>query len=682
MWLRYRLLRSLVGGFLFVAIFFSRYSVTDPYLYEDRDDAVITLSHAKNFVDYGFIGVNPSGPRVEGFSSPVQFWVYTCAYYVTGVSFENFFWWQTFACTFLLGVLFMAFFTGSSRRAFTYTFFAALSLASLWRFIGWHSSGMENPYTHLLFLAVIYTLYTSFERGKFFYGTALILFFASISRVESIYHISPVLCVFSTFWYFKFRSDGLYKKFQGTVLFFLVLLLWGIFNVWRYKYFGDFLPNTSYAQKISVLGRLRDLFSFDLKVIIVSFYLSIKIFLQLGGGILCALVLLYKDGCLRFFKGFQSDKTFLMCICLLLILTGVLAPFLFGSARMDAARTQTHIALCILLMLGFVFQNHRFHAKRSHTFATLMGLIFFGWMLSIFATHTRPLVLLSFGLILLIFVFKVSQNRQWSKLKYLTISIFCALSIFGFRSSIVLNGKESLTEQTYFTSKLGWHHSFDQVDVSENMARIAHNIHRPTVMLGHLGISTYLKKVNVIDGNRLGDPLIRALNDSLLYAFYLDRFPPDLKTERSSEYSTGEPIFLLKKTCDLYTDILVSPYVWQQVFWGNIKTYKQRVYVRKDIMVGSKSKERKFLDDLQRKFSVDRITQEVASCKKLESNSDCRYVFWTVYKFIPELRNAKSFDKVYGLFTDEIERAILRSWRDPKAVSFLVAKIKSGDWKK
>lgn len=76
--------------------------------YEVRDDAVITLSHARNLIDYGFIGVSPSGERVEGFSAPLQFWVAALAYASDGVDYRTFCRWQTTIGTLLLGGVFAA----------------------------------------------------------------------------------------------------------------------------------------------------------------------------------------------------------------------------------------------------------------------------------------------------------------------------------------------------------------------------------------------------------------------------------------------------------------------------------------------------------------------------------------------------------------------------------------------
>jgi hypothetical protein len=68
-----RLLVLLLGGVIFLTLFYLRYSQIPDQFYALRDDGVITLSHGRNWVDYGFIGVSPSGGRVEAFSAPLQF---------------------------------------------------------------------------------------------------------------------------------------------------------------------------------------------------------------------------------------------------------------------------------------------------------------------------------------------------------------------------------------------------------------------------------------------------------------------------------------------------------------------------------------------------------------------------------------------------------------------------------
>ena len=98
------------AGLLFVLIFGWAWSGIEDRLYEVRDDGVSMMAHARNLVEYGFIGINPSGGRVEGYSAPVQFFLYAAAYAVTGVGYAAYAKAQTMIATFLLGVPLVLFF--------------------------------------------------------------------------------------------------------------------------------------------------------------------------------------------------------------------------------------------------------------------------------------------------------------------------------------------------------------------------------------------------------------------------------------------------------------------------------------------------------------------------------------------------------------------------------------------
>lgn len=101
---------ALAGGAIFLLVFLASYSGIDPHLYEVRDDGVITLSVGRNLADYGFLGVSPSGPRVEASSSPAQTFIYALVYKIAQVPFDGFALDQTRVATFLLGALFIQFF--------------------------------------------------------------------------------------------------------------------------------------------------------------------------------------------------------------------------------------------------------------------------------------------------------------------------------------------------------------------------------------------------------------------------------------------------------------------------------------------------------------------------------------------------------------------------------------------
>ena len=353
-------LLSLSGGLIFVAFFYWAYSNIDSSLYQVRDDGVITMSHAKNLVDYGFIGVSPSGGRVEGYSAPVQFFVYAAAYGLTGIGYETYAHVQTALFTFLLGALFILFFKENRARAVALSVFAAFILSTQMPFLLWHGSGMENPIMHVLFLATLLILY-SFAKDKkinypIAYLWAVIVFLATIARLESVYHIAPLLVIFSGFWLFRF------KNLRGFYFSFLVFILWFSYHLWRYIYFGDLLPNTAYAQGISIGDRLLNWISWQQWYIDQSIGIANRIFFSHGIYLLLAVM--------PFLFFVRRQKALLLFFLLIgsLVLTAYFHPFVFGHARIDLPRTTTHLALFAALGITaiFYFIEHRFMKNKKY----------------------------------------------------------------------------------------------------------------------------------------------------------------------------------------------------------------------------------------------------------------------------------------------------------------------------
>jgi hypothetical protein len=218
--------------------------------YEVRDDAVITLSHARNLIDYGFIGVSPSGERVEGFSAPLQFWVAALAYASDGVDYRTFCRWQTTIGTLLLGGVFAALMFQPTRAqtSIWYVLFAVSAvlasadiLAHSRAFLLWHASGMENPYTHVLLIALVGALDFMLQRKRVV-TTAVVLVVAAASvRIDAIVDVVILLAVFGGLWRLKHRDNG------GLRSLIVCLVPWALYMGWRWWYFGQWEPNTGVA---------------------------------------------------------------------------------------------------------------------------------------------------------------------------------------------------------------------------------------------------------------------------------------------------------------------------------------------------------------------------------------------------------------------------------------------------
>lgn len=346
------------GGFIFLFFFYYGYSNINPDFYTLRDDGIITLSHAKNLVDYGFIGVGPSGERVEGYSAPVQFLIYALIYFLTGIGFAAYANAQTIAGTFFLGFIFTLFFKENKVFSLLASLLTAFLLTKLTSFIQWHGSGMENAVTHVLFALTAYILFSFAKNKRIDLRLSFIPFLASISRLDGIYHILPLLLIFAFYWIVFEKSK------KGVVFLILSTLLWLIYNSWRYFYFGDLIPNTAYAQGISVGDRIMAIVQLDKGLINSSFHLANKIFSAHGGYFIFVAIPLI------ILARWQKSYALLLAISASIILTAFFNPFFFGPTRLDVTRSTTQMAFFVVVAIATIIYSIR--GYRSLIMITLL----------------------------------------------------------------------------------------------------------------------------------------------------------------------------------------------------------------------------------------------------------------------------------------------------------------------
>ena len=210
---------------------------------------------------------------------------------------------------------------------------------------------MENAVTHILVLATLLILFSSIRRRRLNYWFILPIFLASISRIEGIYYIGPLLVGFGGFWFVAF------KDLRGVRFSLIVLGLHVLFQLWRYLYFGDLLPNTAYAQAISVADNLRLLFSLDWGDLRERIFLENEILHLHGGKVLLPVLvaLLMLSRC--------RETVLLVLLMGISLLVAAFAESIFGPARIDRARTTTHLAIVSGLGIAFLFYFLMLHRR-------------------------------------------------------------------------------------------------------------------------------------------------------------------------------------------------------------------------------------------------------------------------------------------------------------------------------
>ena len=606
----------LVGGLIFVFFFYWRYANIPDELYQTRDDGVITMSHARNLVEYGFIGVNPSGERVEGYSAPAQFWAYAAAYALTGVDYHTFAAAQTALCTFLLGAIFILFFRENRRWAIAITALAALLLSWHYPFLGWHGSGMENAITHVLFLAAALILFNFARRRRIVYPWAIVIFLASISRIDSIYYIAPILVIFSLYWWLT--SSGV-RQSRGVYFSLAVIGLWLVYNLWRYTYFGDLTPNTAHAQGIDAVGWLGRIQEYGWGAVTQYAESYLIIFVKHGGYILAAaLPLLY-------FAPRRRATLLMLAVICCIVVAGCFAPFFFGEARLDRSRTTTHLAVLVVLGLGLIID--RIKSLRIKNRNLLPGI--------------ASALALGVAGVLAFNIYIIPQSYMC-----------CSVNPFDLvrQQFDDLAEREELPRPTVSNVDLGvvsWHKRFNVVD------------------LGRLGSPVISK-------------LYHSEAFYLFSDYFFDYAAPDF-IETHGPFWACQRILTHPEFDRRYQAISAGAMEFIQNGCNPNDVNLPRIWIRTDIMRTSESPERKLIDRLSGNLSTDVLRRELGACQSIAGNN-CVYVARTAYRFLPEFRDAGLVDELDEVFsasrTRDYDLYLINGYRDgqahQRAIEFIV----------
>jgi hypothetical protein len=342
---------AVIGAVVFATVFTAALSRVPANNYEARDDGLITLSHARNLVEFGFIGVSPSGERIEGFSAPLQFLTAAAAYALSPFDYHSFFRWQLLIGTLLLGSLIAITLQsggGSASVTARYVFVAlaivgsAAILTSSKAFLLWHASGMENVYKTVGMLALLACLDRMLRRQQILWWSLLIVLAASLSRIDAIVGVGLWLTAFGFIWLLQHRNV------RGLAFAAVSALPWVLCMAWRYWYFGQWNPNTAAAQHIEVSARLAALVQSPTAVIADTWlwFRDTAVSLHLFHLLWLPIALFWaRRSALAWHRA---------AFVLLGLLAGVIQYVALGAVRLDPARTVTELAVYAAIGAPFV----------------------------------------------------------------------------------------------------------------------------------------------------------------------------------------------------------------------------------------------------------------------------------------------------------------------------------------
>ena len=346
----------------------------DASLYQTRDDGVITMSAGRNLVDFGFVGVSPSGPIVEASSSPVQMILYAATYAMTGINYASFAFLQTLVATLLLGAA-IALALGVSRAEGLFSILLlSLALSFVYPFFLWHGSGMENALTHFLIVLSIAGLVRMIRCKRVSFLWAIPLVLTCFVRLELLLTIVALLGLFSVYWQRKCHS------FRALKFSFLVAALCVVIHGIRFAYFGEFFPNTAAAQGISPLDRAQALLSGSVQPMVEGMQVSAYNFVQ--GGWWLAVVCLP----LVFRLGMDAADKFLISAILVVLCVALISPVFLGRPRIDWMRTYSYVTVVSLLLPTWCV----YHAVASRRIVELRTIAVVGVVASVWMYRTEP----------------------------------------------------------------------------------------------------------------------------------------------------------------------------------------------------------------------------------------------------------------------------------------------------
>ncbi|MEE9441632.1 MAG: glycosyltransferase family 39 protein [candidate division Zixibacteria bacterium] len=208
------------------------------------DDAGISYTYAKNLASGHGLVHNIDGEVVEGYSNPL--WVFILALFIKVGIFHPVITPKIISIFFVILMLVIIdrifrTYTEHPIRAPIYLIIAILLVTNVSLTI-WAVSGLENGLYGLLIISGIYRLYIELTHHKRFVISGLIYFLIAITRPEGIVYFVAAFFI-SMFW---IHDKKQFKIYILNLVWFLSCF--GVYHLWHYIYFSEWLPNTYYAK--------------------------------------------------------------------------------------------------------------------------------------------------------------------------------------------------------------------------------------------------------------------------------------------------------------------------------------------------------------------------------------------------------------------------------------------------
>jgi hypothetical protein len=309
------------------------------------------------------------------------------------------------------------------------------------------------------------------------------------------------------------------------------------------------------------------------------------------------------------FRRPAGASVLLLAMAACLVATALFTPFVFGPARLDTARTSTQMALFVMVAVAAA-AHYRRELRRADAYLLPLSAVL---------------------------VFLVHEYNAASP----SMACCSPRDFDGTRQAFERIGRE-------------------------------HGIARATVANPDLGVLSWHKQFNVVDLGLLGSSVTPRLQSGPAFnAYFLEHAAPDIVETHGWWTCRYASMLLDPRFRAMYVEANAPGK--QTLPCKEAGAVPTGIWLRRDVMRGSTSRERTLLDDLGREPSVERVAQELRSCQQVPQARPgaCTYVARSAYRVLPEFRARGALDRLVAVFggsrSRDFDLFLLTGSRDGRA---------------
>lgn len=307
------------------------------------DDAFISLRYVWNILN-GFGPVFNPGERLEAISNPTWIWLITGISYISNISNPSSLYFLSIVLgvfIFIISGIIFFFFLKSFLKNENYAFILALIFALNPYIAFYAANGMENAFVYFLLIIILFFSWKYLQNKKTLWMilVGILLGILSISRPEGIIYI---ISYFISIGLIKFSKDYNLKKKDFIISFSISLLIFLLFELWRWTYYGELVSNTVYAKN-----------NFSLSIIKESFkYLTI--FFVYGIGLFIPYFFVFGKFSL---KGLDINRKVILSLVTVLFFVHTAFVFYAGGDWMPGLRLMLFTIPCFIILLSILTRD-------------------------------------------------------------------------------------------------------------------------------------------------------------------------------------------------------------------------------------------------------------------------------------------------------------------------------------